>query len=171
MGALKSRGQGLGLYIPGELSRQKMGFRSPSTVYASPHNPGALEVAVALANGMGHSVRVTSDANAVFDVFLLYLNDQTYLGAAGSRLAAELHAARDAALGVVMVHENDPRRGGTPFATFFHTVRDALASGRMLRLGRFLLGPTPRVSGCAAHLHSSEPRSRPCAVADTTRAG
>ena len=53
--------------------------------------------------------------------FLLYLNDQTYLGEEGERLAEELRKVRAANgnVRVLMVHENDDTRGGCDFGTFF----------------------------------------------------
>ena len=52
------------LYLPGEASRQRRTFHAPvPLVYASPHNPGALEAAQALQAGMGTGAtfRFTTD--------------------------------------------------------------------------------------------------------------
>ena len=43
---------------------------------------------------------------------LLYLNDNTYLGESGHRLAQILRKARTTELPIVMAHENDAAKGG-----------------------------------------------------------
>ena len=62
---------------------------------------------------------------------LLYLNEQTYLGEAGGRLAEQLHVARAGDVKVVMVHENDAARGGCDFGVYFdgRTSDDLLQGG------------------------------------------
>jgi hypothetical protein len=85
--------------------------------------------------------------------FLLYLNTETYVGSAGKQLVEELRTAMRAAqpgdrkgdatgsvalqessrkadrpVKIVMVHENDPDRGGCEFARFFHTTPHDLIS-------------------------------------------
>jgi len=61
--------------------------------------------------------------------FVLYLNRQTFVGAAGVRLADELRAARAAGFRVVMVHENASERDGCAFSHFFGTTPDDLIKG------------------------------------------
>ena len=43
---------------------------------------------------------------------ILYLNDQTFVGEAGERLADEVRNARKAGTPIVMLHQNDPEDGG-----------------------------------------------------------
>ena len=62
---------------------------------------------------------------------LLYLNHDTFTGAAGQKLANEVRVLLKAHVPFVMIHENDPERGGCPFSRFFQTtpedlVRDGL---------------------------------------------
>ena len=113
----------MALFVPGELQRQKLVLSRRVVVYASPHNPGALAVAKDIASAMDGQIKVTSDPEVmtVATHFLLYLNDQTYLHAAGIKLAEELRRAREAesTIEVLMVHENDPERGGCEFSIFF----------------------------------------------------
>ena len=56
--------------------------------------------------------------------FLLYLNDKTYQGDAGEKLAEELRKActTEPLPIVIMAHENDRMRGGCEFDTFFSTT-------------------------------------------------
>jgi len=51
--------------------------------------------------------------------FVLYLNDETWEGEAGDRLAAEARAALQLKLPIVTIHEMCPQRGGCPFDKFF----------------------------------------------------
>jgi len=65
--------------------------------------------------------------------FILYLNNQTYLGEAGERLVDELRGATadGSKVKVIMVHENDAARGGCDFGIFFdgRTPQDLLKDG------------------------------------------
>ena len=63
------------------------------------------------------------------DIFVLYLNADTWLGDVGEVLAGEVSAAREAGLRIVLLHENDERLGGCPFARFFQTTPGALIEG------------------------------------------
>jgi len=60
--------------------------------------------------------------------FLLYLNEQTYVGDNGA-LARELREARTAGLPTVMIHEKDSARGGCEFGNFFETTPQDLIDG------------------------------------------
>ena len=133
---------GRGLYIPGELARQKVTLRPGLVMFASANNPGALEVARDLAAGMEGKFVVTSNPaslrsedgkKAKATHLLLYLNDQTYGGEAGERLADELRLVREEGsdISVCMVHENDEVRGGCTFAAFFdgRTPQDLMQDG------------------------------------------
>jgi hypothetical protein len=140
--------QSTDLFIPGELPLQKMALRRRIVVYASPHNPGALAVATDLATSMGDRLDVTVDSAVLTTtgkdgasgkhgergaVFLLYLNDATFLHVAGETLAEELRTARveGNTVEVLMVHENDTNRGACEFSNFFdgRTPRDLLQDG------------------------------------------
>eukprot|EP00964_Phaeocystis_antarctica_P055766 scaffold32822_cov76-Phaeocystis_antarctica.AAC.1 len=102
--SLQGKRDHIDIFVPGELQCERMALPRPRpVVYASPHNPGALAVATDLAAGMGRGLEVTADSaaiqaeggtRAVATHFLLYLNDRTYLGKAGKRLAEELRAVR-----------------------------------------------------------------------------
>ena len=113
----------MALYVPGELQRQRLVLSRRLVVYASPHNPGALAVAKDIASATSGQIKVTSDPEmmTVATHLLLYLNDQTYLHAAGVKLSEELRRARAAGstIEVLMVHENDAERGGCEFRIFF----------------------------------------------------
>ena len=52
-------------------------------------------------------------------IFLLYLNNETWLGEKGNLLADQIRAARKAGIKVAMAHETDPERGGCEFDAFF----------------------------------------------------
>lgn len=127
----------ISLFVPGELQRQRLVLRRRPVVYASPNNPGALAVAKDIASAMNGHIEVTSDTAEVegprVTHFLLYLNDTTYLHAAGKRLADELRRARavGSTIEVVMVHENDQERGGCEFGILFdgRTPQDLLQGG------------------------------------------
>ena len=139
--SLQGKRDHIDIFVPGELQCERMALPRPRpVVYASPHNPGALAVAADLAAGMGRGLEVTVDSaaiqaeggtRAVATHFLLYLNDRTYLGEAGKRLAEELRAVRAEGVEVVMVHENDLARGGCSFGIFFdgRTPQDLLQEG------------------------------------------
>jgi len=63
--------------------------------------------------------------------FLLYLNDESWLGEQGERLACEVRAALHMKLPIAMIHEVSPERGGCDFDKFFAVtpsdlVRDGL---------------------------------------------
>ena len=120
------------LFIPGELQRQRLALSRRIVLYISPHNPGSLAVAKDIVSAMNGQVQVTSDSTeGAITHFLLYLNNQTYLDAAGKTLADEIRAATAAGIAIVMVHENDEERGGCEFSVFFdgRTPRDLLDSG------------------------------------------
>ena len=114
------------LHVSGELSRRLLHFGKLVTLRASPHNPGAREVAEALGASMGNQLLVTDGtAHTGSTHFLLYLNAETFAGEDGRLLAEELRQCavwkrkadtpelyNEARIPVVMVHENDPERGG-----------------------------------------------------------
>ena len=55
-------------------------------------------------------------------IFLLYLNDKTWLGEEGNTLAEQVRAARAAGIKVILAHEIDPALGGCEFGLFFQTT-------------------------------------------------
>ena len=126
----------LPLYIPGEVSRQKLTFTSPVVVFTSEKNPGALATAqmlqesypelqltsvppAAVRAALGLSSSISSAEQLDATVMLLYLNDQTYLGDAGERLGTELLAVQKTGCSILMMHENDPCKGGCEFGVYF----------------------------------------------------
>ena len=65
--------------------------------------------------------------------FLLYLNQQTYLGRMGNALVDEIRTARRARLPIVLVHENDAEKHGCEFGTFFRTTPQDLIDGGLYK--------------------------------------
>ena len=132
----------LPIFVPGELLRERLCFKSPVTLFASKHNPGAIKFAAELKQCY-EGIRVTENApveltgvmsrrrshgvhsratSGKATHFLLYLNHGTFLNTVGARLAEELQRARAAKVPMIMVHENDPERGGCEFGRFFGTT-------------------------------------------------
>ena len=137
------------LYIPGEVSRQRMAFRSSghARVYVSPHNIGALAAVEALRAGMGGSFNIVSDSE-ITDAggrqrlrqrsthFVLYLNHGTFAGRgdAGKRLAEEVgDALTTGSPRLVLLHETVPSEGGCAFDRFFQTTPQDLICGGLYR--------------------------------------
>ena len=90
-------------------------------------------------------------------VFLLYLNDRTYLGEEGERLIEELRAARDEGFQLLMLHENDPDNGGCEFGTCFAAWQEsprptATVRGPGLTAARASQSPPPGGVGLAGRL-------------------
>ncbi|EOD36875.1 hypothetical protein EMIHUDRAFT_201153 [Emiliania huxleyi CCMP1516] len=81
-------------------------------------------------------------------IFLLYLNRNTWHGAAGVELAAEVRLALEIGAEIVMLHENDPERDGCEFGHFFGTTPvDLINNGLFKPLAVALMtGPHRRVS-------------------------
>ena len=107
-------------------------------------NEGAANVAelVETAAGEGRGSTASAEAVAIRDaeealegvnaaplsghvVFLLYLNDKTFLDAGGA-VARLVQAAMDRRIAVAMVHEQDPACGGVPFRNFFQQTPQVL---------------------------------------------
>jgi hypothetical protein len=161
------------LYVPGELQRQRLVLSRRLVVYASPHNPGALAVAKDIASAMSGQIKVTSDPEmmTVATHLLLYLNDQTYLHAAGVKLSEELRRARAAGstIEVLMVHENDAERGGCEFRIFFdgRTPSDLKQNGIYDVKDPFTaLCPSPsRLSAAYSPTRPISPRAQALALA------
>jgi hypothetical protein len=147
----------LPIFVPGELLREQLGFNKPVTIVASKHNPGAIGLATELKQQYeaisitestlsefqdSASTASTSTASSGCDVhFLLYLNVDTFLDAAGAQLAEELRKARSAMVPIVMCHENDPERGGCEFGRFFGTTPQDLIDNGLYRALAFAAYP------------------------------
>jgi hypothetical protein len=131
------------------------------SLYASPNNPGAEAVVRDLAGGFRPGLRPAVQCTApsilrrgllqrndsrlnlhaprmrarAGQFFVLYLNSDTWLGDAGAALAEEVRVARRTGMRIVMLHENDPKRGGCAFARFFQTTPgDLIDAGLFDRL-------------------------------------
>jgi hypothetical protein len=64
----------------------------------------------------------SSAARLVEPHFLLYLNEETFVGEDGERLARLVREVRTTPIPITMAHENDDQRGGCDFARFFQTT-------------------------------------------------
>ena len=109
------------IFVPGELTNQKLGFVRSVSLYASPSNPGAskaAEVIVSAIEGLSLSAKPPPEATH----FLLYLSHETWVGEAGERLAEEVRLMMSHSLPIVMLHENDMANGGCEFSRFFETT-------------------------------------------------
>ena len=136
----------LPLYVPGEVTLQRIQFSSPVVLYASKNNPGAAAAAAMLVEGVD-ALSVAEVPPALGGVaathFLLYLAHETYVGEAGDALAEELREARANHLPLVMLHENDMDNGGCEFARFFETTPQDLIAGGLYTALAFANYPGP----------------------------
>ena len=134
-----------GLFFRRELTCRALRFARPVKLVVSSHNPGAEGLANELANAFdGITIEMksvgtmqtsadrrssTSSLSASFTgllsvyprtsakvFFLLYLNDQTFLGEDGERLGEQVCAARRRQLDILLVHENVEQLGGCEFS-------------------------------------------------------
>ena len=154
----------LPLCVSGELESQSLAFSKPCTLWASPANPGAAELACELARAFpGLTVSTVADVGSsaaahpsmasrglarrtrrAGDVthMLLYLNQNTWLEDDGERLAEQVKQAREDRLKIVMAHENDPALGGCQFSRFFEVTPQE----RMSQRGACPATPPPQPS-------------------------
>ena len=146
--------EALPIFVPGELLREQLGFNNPVTVFASKHNPGVIGLATELKQRY-EAISITesnlselqgnastSTASSSCDVhFLLYLNANTFLDAAGVQLAEELRNARAAKMPIVMCHENDLERDGCEFRRFFETTPQDLIDDGLYKALAFAAYP------------------------------
>ena len=110
--------------MSGEPESQSLAF-SKTTVWASPANAGALELANEIANAFDGLTISTADARpATATHMLLYLNEDSFVS--DERLAEQVKQAREDRLKIVMAHENDLDLGGCPFSRFFETTPQEL---------------------------------------------
>ena len=166
--------------MSGELESQSLVFSKQTTVWASPANPGAAELACELARAFpGLTVSTVADVGSSASArpsmalrglarrtrragkathMLLYLNQNTWLEDDGERLAEQVKQAREDKLKIVMAHENDPALGGCQFSRFFEVTPQERMSQRDARPEPPLLPPT-----------LSPQRRRSSSPADSTR--
>jgi len=102
-------------------------------------------------SGVAASACAAEDVEPKPTHFLLYLNRETFEGAAGAVFADEVRAARAAQIKIVMIHEKDEARGKcADFPTFFETTpRDLIDDGlytRGIAVG-FMSGERHRLVG------------------------
>jgi len=75
---------------------------------------------------------------------LLYLNDDTFVGPNGQKLAHEVRVIRkEARVPVVLVHEADPLRGGCAFDRLFHTTPEDLITNGLYKKIAIACKPEP----------------------------
>ena len=111
----------LPLCVSGELESESLAFSKPCTLWASPANAGALELANELAAAFtGLTISAADDRPATATHMLLYLNENSFVS--DERLAEQVKQAREDRLKIVMAHENDPALGGCQFSRFFETT-------------------------------------------------
>ena len=111
----------LPLCVSGEPESQSFAFSKQTTLWASPANAGAMELANELAAAFaGLTVFTTDDRPATVTHMLLYLNEHSFVS--DERLAEQVKQARENKLKIVMAHENDPDKGGCQFSRFFEVT-------------------------------------------------
>ena len=122
-------------YVPGELSRMKLELKHAVKLYASKANPGAKEAAEEIVAQLGtphlslgtpHLSLSTQLEGATH--LVLFLNDQTFLGSQGAEYASDVRRALENGISILLLHENDPAKGGCEFSTFFRTTPEDLIS-------------------------------------------
>ena len=121
----------LPLCVSGEPESQSLVFSKRCTLWASPANAGALELAneiTAAFNGLTISTTDARPANATH--MLLYLNEDSFSDA---RLADQVQQARKDKLKIVMAHENDPDLGGCAFDRMFEVTPQELIKDGLYR--------------------------------------
>ena len=145
----------LPLCVSGEPESQPLAFSKPCTLWASPANAGALDLANELAAAFTGLTISTADARpATATHMLLYLNEDSF---SDERLAEQVKQARQDRLKIVMAHENDPALGGCQFSRFFEVTPQE----RMSQRGACPATPPPQPS--------PPQRRRSSSPADSTR--
>jgi len=131
-----------GVMVPGQAG--PVAFSGPVTILVCRGNVGVLDLSelVKTAAGEGRGSTASAQAVVIRDaeealeganaaplsghvVFLLYLNDKTFLDAGGA-VARLVQAAMDRRIAITMVHEQDPTCGGVPFRNFFQQTPQVL---------------------------------------------
>jgi hypothetical protein len=144
MPAYKGESGLLPLQFGDQLLPEHLFFSSRTPLYASPNNPAAHAFAGEVSAVYPRVITVSTPAEggsreAV--IFLLYLNDATFVGDVGRLLADEVRAAMSAKQQIVMVHECDATtgRGGCKFDQFFNvTPKDLIEAGLYKQISTFL---------------------------------
>ena len=107
--------------MSGEPESQSLAFSKRVTVWASPANAGALQLANEIAAAFtGLTISTADDRPATATHMLLYLNEDSFVS--DERLAEQVKQARQDRLKIVTAHENDPALGGCQFSKFFETT-------------------------------------------------
>ena len=143
----------LTLILAGEVNVAELALDESLVLWCSAGNSGAAEAAQELVSSMasgGAALRVVDSqpvqarrASAFMrrlsltqrlPFMLLYLNDKTWVEQ-GDVLERDVRAARESQPGlkIVMVHENDPKKGGCDFGLMFSTTPQELIDGGIYR--------------------------------------
>ena len=137
------------LYIPGEITRQRITFRGKVSLFASPNNSGAQALSMELERHAETLVTSSSFQNGKLSAgptgleqsthFLLYLNKDTWSGTSSLLLVADVEQAIARKMPVILVHEKDPTAGACKFSDFFsstpeHLLRSGLYSSLAIEL-------------------------------------
>jgi hypothetical protein len=132
----------LTLILAGEVNVAELALDGSVVLWCSAGNSGAAEAAQELVSSMasgGAALRVVESqpdvqASGESAFMLLYLNDKTWVEQ-GDVLERDVRAAREGQSGlkIVMVHENDPKKGGCDFGLMFSTTPQELIDGGIYR--------------------------------------
>ena len=132
----------LTLILPGEVNVAELALDESLVLWGSAGNSGAAEAAQELVSSMasgGAALRVVESqpdmqASGESAFMLLYLNDKTWVEQ-GDVLERDVRSAREGRSGlkIVMVHENDPKKGGCDFGLMFRTTPQELIDGGIYR--------------------------------------
>ena len=131
----------LTLVLAGEVNVAELALDESLVLWCSAGNSGAAEAAQELVSSMasgGAALRVVDSqpvqASGVSAFMLLYLNDKTWVEQ-GDVLERDVRTAREGQSGlkIVMVHENDPKKGGCDFGLMFSTTPQELIDGGIYR--------------------------------------
>ena len=131
----------LTLILAGEVNVAELALDESLVLWCSAGNSGAAEAAQELVSSMasgGAALRVVDSqpvqASGVSAFMLLYLNDKTWVEQ-GDVLERDVRTAREGRSGlkIVMVHENDPKKGGCDFGLIFSTTPQELIDGGIYR--------------------------------------
>ena len=84
--------------------------------------------------------------------FLLYLNNQTFVGEDGAALAAQVRQARSAGLTMIMFHEQQAEKGACSFDRFFSiTPEDLIEQGHVSNLPSLYFPHIRRMQHFSSH--------------------
>ena len=132
----------LTLILAGEVNVAELALDGSVVLWCSAGNSGAAEAAQELVSSMasgGAALRVVESqpdvqASGETAFMLLYLNEKTWVEQ-GDVLERDVRTAREGQSGlkIVMVHENDPKKGGCDFGLMFSTTPQELIDGGIYR--------------------------------------